>query len=465
MPSEHKINGIPWVLVAALLIGIAIVVNDVSRLIVLSLAFVLPLLFYMSQKPLTLILKCMLAVIFFVPLQDLDSPYLSKLMNDVVMSFSPFQYYDLLKVLKAINPLSIFGIILGIGIFSRIARKRDPGDLRITAIDKLYAVFFLSAFISSLYAISVLGSLNWLFYSVVTGYIVYRAILTLDFQELKGVLRFLVPIASLSALYGIGEYIIGYSLIYGHSIPGRVTSLIGHPVVNGLVFGTVVPFGIAIYMETGKKIFIAATAFIFSAVILTFARGSWLALSVGLLVMLFCFRSRSKLKLFVTVIALAALLGAIPAVNQAIVKRLNESEIDRYSSFNIRRESFPISFSIVKDKPFFGGGPFNSIRNKEIYTIDSTLKKASLENSYLDFLVDVGLVGVGLLILLILTVLKTAIFSYSKDGGIKTYKVAAFASCVILLVNMATFNFDSYRIFHFVAWFYIGLNIVLSRYE
>jgi O-antigen ligase len=137
--------------------------------------------------------------------------------------------------------------------------------------------------------------------------------------------------------------------------------------------------------------------------------------------------------------------------------------VDRYSSFNVRRQSFPIAYSIFRDKPFFGGGPFNSFRHKEDYTVDPIFKATSFENSYLDFLVDLGFVGMGILILLVLSVLKPVFFDLFKDGPLRIYKVASLTSLVIMLINMATFNFDSYRLFHFIVWFVIGINLFFSK--
>lgn len=438
--SENR-TIISWVVLVAFLFGIAIVASDVSRLAVFCLALALPLLFTIAHKSLVFILKCMVAVVFFIP----------------------FSSFDFLNPFKILNPLVILGLILGMKFFLQPAQKREPRDHRLKVIDRIYFVFLFSALISSFCAISILGSLNWIFYSVTTGYFVYRVILMLDFQEIRSVLRFFVFAASLSALYGIGEYAAGYSLIYGHLIQGRLTSLLGHPVAGGLIFATVFPFSLALGIETREKIFIMTSGVLFAAVLFSFARGSWLALSAGLLVMFAFFRFQFKSKLILTVFILAALAAAAPVVNQSILKRLNQNESDRHSSFNARRASFPIAFSIIKDKPFFGGGPFNSIRYKEKYSADLTFKEFSLENSYLDFLVDVGWVGFGILVLLAVTVLKIVASDLLREDRLKIYRVISFVSLTILLVNMFTFNFDSYRLFHFFAWFYIGLNIAFTH--
>lgn len=437
---QNKITDIPWAIIVAFFIGMLMVAGVKGRIIAVSLTLVLPLLFYIAQKPFSYILKLMLVVIFFIP----------------------FPFYDFLNLFKILNPLVILGIVLGLKLFWSHSIQEVPGQRNFTAIDKIYFVFLLSAFISSLHAISLLGALNWILYSVTTGYLVYRALLTLNSREVKNIVKFAVFVASLSALYGIGEYIAAYSLIYGRSIPERLTSLLGHPVINGLVFATVLPFSLTLFLETRKKIFIVTTTVLLLAIVLTFARGSWLALAIGFLTLFSFFRSHLKLRVIIVSVVLLVLIGSVPAVQQAVLRRLNRGESDRYSSFNIRRQSFPIAFSIIQDKLLFGGGPFNADRYKDQYAIDSNLKGLSFENTYLALLVDLGLVGAGLLFLLVLIIAKRIFFSpwAAQEGDI--YRSAGLASFVILLVNMGTFNFDSYRLFHFVIWFLSGLALTFS---
>ncbi len=435
MNKLKKYTALPIILglaVAGLLLK-----DEPMRFLAVFLICAVPIFYYLFQKPFVSILKWVLVIMFFVP----------------------FQFYDFLNPMKVLNPLVILGIILAIKLFYA---KRNV-LCKFTIIDRLYFIFLISAFISSSRAINILGSLNWIFYSVTTGYVVYRAIMILNIQEGKDLLRFLIFAASLSALYGIKEYIAGNSLIYGWSIPDRLTSLLGHPVVNGLVFATVFPFSLVLYIETRKKVFIATSIILFLAIILTFARGSWLALAIGILTMFGYFRFRFKSRLLVTVIILVIFAGLMPAVKQAVVRRLNQSEIGRYSSFNVRKESFPIAISIIKDRLLFGGGPFNADRYKEKYAVDANFKETSFENTYLGLLVDLGIVGIGILFFFVMSIIKRTILSPWGSQGINAYRSGAIASFIILLINMATFNLDSYRLFHFIVWFYIGLAVFFAK--
>lgn len=432
----------PGVVIVAFLVGVAIVASDASRLLALVLGVALPVAFYVSLKPFAFILKCMLAVVFFIP----------------------FQYYDFLNLYKLINPLVVLGVFLGIKLFLRLVIEGKSGGYQVTAVDKFYFILLLSALVSSFFAISILGSLNWLFYSVTTGYFVYRAMLVLDLQGLKSILRFTVFAASLSALWGIGEYFTGYSLIYGRLIQGRLTSLFGHPLLSGLIFATVIPLSLSLYTAKREKVFLLTSAILFLAVVLTLARGSWLALAGGLLVMFSLLRFKLKIRLLFMLAIVVGSLLLIPQSNESVMRRLNESESARYSSFNVRKQAFPVAFGIIKDKPFFGSGPFNAGRYKEKYTFDYNLKGLSFENTYLDFLVELGIVGVIVLFFLGLSIARQVVFGMRGGQETDIYRSGAVAGLVILLINMAAFNFDFYRLFHFVTWFFIALNIAFSKY-
>jgi len=175
------------------------------------------------------------------------------------------------------------------------------------------------------------------------------------------------------------------------------------------------------------------------------------------------FRFRFKLRMLVTVIILVILAGLMPTVKQAVVRKLNQSEIGRYSSFNIRKESLQIAFSIIKDRLLFGGGPFNADRYKEKYAVDMNLKKVSFENAYLGLLVDLGIVGVGILLFFVMSIIKRIILSPWVSQEINAYRIGAVTSFIILLISMATFNFDSYRLFHFITWLYTGLAVFFTK--
>ncbi|MDD5165866.1 MAG: O-antigen ligase family protein [Candidatus Omnitrophica bacterium] len=437
---ENKNIFIIWTVVIAFLLGIAMVTSDISSFAAMLLIFALPLLFYLLHKPFVFILKCMLTVIFFIP----------------------FEHIKFLNLFNVINPLTILGLILCLKIAGQVIIRKKIEGFNLTVIDKLYFLFVISALISTLSAISVLGALNWIFCSFVTGYIVYKVITTLSAQEIEDILKFLVIAGSLCALYGIFEYLLGKSLVYGE-FTGRLTSLIGHPLLNGLIFSTVLPISIFLYFQTKQRRFMYSSIILFIAIIFTLARGSWTSI-IAASVIISVFRMNFRtIKIPVILALFLIVIMLIPMTRQMIFNRITANEQSEYSSFNIRTKSIPLALKIAIDKPIFGRGPFNAGRFKKIYSTNSTLGLASYENTYLGLLVDLGFIGITILLLVYCVALKISLFSKPIDTKNYIFKTVAAFSLVILLINMATFNFDSYRIFHFINWFFISLNIVSSK--
>lgn len=422
-------------------VGVLLIIDANSRFFAIIIASILLIFSYLFQRSFALLLKWILFVVFFIP----------------------FQFYDFLNLFKVFNPLIFLGLIASIKLLHHAWAGPREQETRVVLIDRLYFLFLLSALVSSSRSISLLGALNWLFYSVVTGYVIYRAILTLTPEEIRGVLKFLILVACVGASYGIGEFLMGHSLVLEKFPRGRLTSLFGYPVATGFVFATIVPFSLALYLETKQKRYILSSAILFLTVILTFARGSWLALIISLFFMLYFLRPNLRIKLLLALIILVSFFAFLPSIRQSIINRLYRDETGRYDSFNVRKKAFHVASSIIRDRPFFGVGPFNASYYRRKYTVDVNLKELSFENTYLGLLVNLGFVGMGTLLFLYLAILKVSIFSAWRHSVFDAYRIAAIASFMVLVIDAATFNLDTYRLLHFFTWFLIGLNIAIAK--
>jgi O-antigen ligase len=246
-------------------------------------------------------------------------------------------------------------------------------------------------------------------------------------------------------------------------VTGRLTSLLGHPLDNGLVFVSVMPFSVALFMETREKRYLLALGVLLGALILTLARGSWLALAVGGSAMTIMFVLRGRRRFALALIVTLGIIAVIASASPIVEKRLQESEGGAHSSWGVRREAVPVALAIVHDYPLFGVGPFNSHYYRTAYTKDVKVDKFSFENSYLALWVDFGYVGAGILLLLGLTFMKIGLFSPWRQGPLEIYRVAALTAFITLAVNMATFDFDDNRCFHFFIWFFASLVVVWSQ--
>ncbi len=166
---SNKLLKLVLTVFAALVLGLFFWNGSMSIATSFIMLFLLCLTVYLLQKDYEFILKFMILVVFFIP----------------------FNYFQILNVLNFINLLTLFGCVLGIKFFyNTIILKKS--HLNLNFIDKLYFLFLLSAGISSCFAKSVLGSINWIFYSIFTGFIVYKAVATLNIGAMNRVLRFFI---------------------------------------------------------------------------------------------------------------------------------------------------------------------------------------------------------------------------------------------------------------------------------
>lgn len=394
-----------------------------------------------------LIIKSMFFVAFLVPFQ-----YVSK--------FHLITNERYFKLLNFLNPLTFLGGVLFIWLVSRILKRQDQKNrLRLDGVDILYACFIIFSLLSTVNAKSKLGALNWIFYSLVTGFAVYKGLSIYTLEKVKKILIFLETVATLSAVYGIVEYFSGYSFLMGR-FQERLTSSLGHPLYSGLMYAAALPTGFALYADTKKVRYLVSVFILAMAVVLTFARGSWIALILGLMVMIPFLPSKTKIKLIFFGAILAVVVAGVPFFRESISARLASNEAKGYSSFDIRLRSIPLAFEIIRESPWFGVGPFNASRHQYENSYSQTLRQVgSFENTYLELLVDLGVMGFACFLGIIFIGIKRIFFFRPKDPPRKIYQ-ASFAAClVIVLINIATFNFDSNRLFHFVLWFYLGLGL------
>jgi hypothetical protein len=434
-------------LVAGVALGLLLIGGTTTQVIAVVLSVGLPSMLYLLRLSFATVLKAIIFVIFFIP----------------------FQFFDFLNYQEIGNPF----IFLGVVLFAKMLQDHVSGvrkdRISVPAVDVLYLAFLVSAAISTWGVISLLGALNWIFYSIMTGYLAYRAVLTLTSEETKSVLKFLVLSAAVEAAYGIVEFVHGTSFFLAPQMEGmagttgRLTSLLGHPLDNGLIFVSVIPFSLALFMETGQKRYLYALGVLLAGLILTLARGSWLALAIGVLAMVSLLALRGRMKSALALTVALGILAAVPGVSSVVVKRFETSEEGPHSSWGARREAIPVALSIVHDYPLFGVGPFNDQYYRVAYTSDVRAEQWSFEDSYLALWVDFGYIGVSLLLLLGLTFMRIGLFSPWRQGPLEIYRVAAVTAFISLTVNMATFNFNDNRLSHFIIWFFGGLVVVWSK--
>ena len=243
----------------------------------------------------------------------------------IAVFFIPFSYFPFLNIFNVLNPVVLLGIVLASKVFyekfiikKQVLFQSDP-------IDYLYLAFIISALISTLFAISKLGALNWVFYSYITGFLIYKVLTNLKTEQIVKIVKLIVIIATLCSFYGIVEFLLFRRSLFLPEIrvgTGRLTSCLGHPLLNGIIYTSIWPLSYICYLQTKKRIYILTSFILIVAILLTFSRGSWLAGLIGLFFLFSFLNFRYKLRSLLAFLILGLIFSVISPLRQEVRDRI-----------------------------------------------------------------------------------------------------------------------------------------------
>ena len=242
-------------------------------------------------------------------------------------------------------------------------------------------------------------------------------------------------VGSVVAGYAIVEYLLEQNLVYGplydalgldelqHWSVYRSDATLGHPLVAGLFFATVLGFCTGRWLESHRSRFAAAAVLNGLGIVTTVSRGSYIAaaaaVSVVLLTALCVERQHRARRLLV--LAVFAVGGVLAANSDAFVERGLSAE--GLSSLNSRSSLPQIAVDTARAYHWLGGGPASSLPLAEPYNF----QHLPIENSYLQLLIGIGLWGLALFVLVLVLAAVRAVRgrSFSGLGALVGYATAA----------------------------------------
>jgi len=231
------------------------------------------------------------------------------------------------------------------------------------------------------------------------------------------------------------------------------------------------------------------------SLILTFTRGSYLGFGTSLIFMFFLFifsggktfikENKKYFIIILVVIIIITLLFVIPSplnksgtIISKIKSRISVSQLTQSSSIKSRIAIWKFTTLMIKDNPLLGSGigtyKYNSLRyqarfleqgqNRSIYPYVFATKT---HNEYLQLWAELGIVGLGIFIWLIISYFNYGIKILKKIKG--HYKqgilIGLMGAIVVVLVD-GIFGFPLHLPATLVLfWLSIGLTIVLGRNE
>lgn len=394
---------------------------------------------------------------------------LSKLFENSIFA-KPIIWTSITIALAPIIP-TMMVLVLVIASFMSLLLKASIDEsfqFKHYRINAWIFAFMIVIAISSLISISMAESIKiallmiafTMFYFVVINVITTR-------KQLKVILYIMLVMATLTALYGIRQYMVGD--VYAQAwldedmfedIKMRVYSTLENPNVYGEYLLLVIPFIAALFWtEKGwkKKVFVLmALGITGMALILTFSRGCWLGIIFGLTILALIIDKRFIL---VGILLLLLLPFILPAT---IMERFMSIGNMNDTSTSYRVYIWLGTLSMLRDYWLSGVGmgitSFNTIYPLYSY---HNIKAPHSHNLYLQLIVEYGMVGFIVMLGVIYQYFKMSIISMKqkKDivlGGLMSGMIG------FLLQSMTDHTWYNYRVV-LIFWVIVALTITASK--
>ena len=319
-------------------------------------------------------------------------------------------------------------------------------------------------------------------------------------HQINHLLTSLLVISSLLGIYGIFQYNgIDFAFWKGNIARQQVFGLFGN--VNYFAEYLIVPLPLAISLffatrnRAHKILLLAGILAMGGSLILTFTRGSYLAIGISSLFMFFLYlTSRGKgfvkehKKIFIFILALIILVTFLFALPNPLNKpgtaiskiksRISISQFTKGSSLKRRIAIWGFTTLIIKDYPILGSGlgtfKYNSLsyqaqffdqgENRRLYPYGIADK---VHNEYLQLWAELGIIGLGIFLWLIITYFNYGIklLKRLKDEYKQGIAIGLMGGVVAVLID-AIFGFPLHLPATLVLfWLFIGLIISLNHSE
>ncbi|MEJ8547786.1 O-antigen ligase family protein [Brevibacillus borstelensis] len=241
-----------------------------------------------------------------------------------------------------------------------------------------------------------------------------------DKEQMANMLKVLSLIGFITGLYGIAQVILGVEtpmgwVQEGESTTTRAFSFVTSPNVLGSYMALIAPIsvGLALYVKNGKErlVWIAVALTSLLALVLTGSRGAWIALAAALFACFYIWKKRwAGYMVLAGIVGVLALYFFVPESVPLVgtiknrIFTLFTPEYLNASAQAGRLQRWVTAYDRMRLEPLFGvglghhGGAVGSRHFGTIYT-DSYLFKS---------IAELGLIGVGLLIGLIVMIFRYA---------------------------------------------------------
>ena len=379
---------------------------------------------------------------------------------------------------KAPGPLPVDSVVIGIALLLTAAGLdylRHGESAKSGAYALPLALFLSIGAVSLIFALDRLeGATVWMRYAgyFLLVFAVARAVRSRD--HLVAYAGIALVAAAVSALFGLEQYLNRPDLSIGMagldlSIKGRIAGTYENPNFFGEYLVLLIPLGIALALAPGSRArrasFGVLALILTVALVLTYTRGSWLSLALGLAV--FALLTKRWLLWVFGAAALAA-LAALPGIASRLLSSFDLSQ----GTGAFRLKLWRIPAQMIADHPVLGVGLGNYLATFTEYVFrDPNLSVGWVQygahNSYLTIWAETGTLGLLAFLLVAGAALRSVISLHrrvaGKDPFIQYVNAALAAGITGFLFNSMTSNSLLHPRAAVFFWILIGLQLGLSR--
>ncbi len=280
--------------------------------------------------------------------------------------------------------------------------------------------------------------------------------------------------AFIVSLYGIYQYIIGVPVqaawvdVEHHPLlQTRVYSVFGNPNVLAEYLILIIPFGLALFLtarNTWKKLlFLCITAAMGITMLMTFSRGGWMGLAVAITIFALLRDRRVFVLLFLLV--LAAVVYMPDVVLQRAATMFSVTDSSNLYRITVWQESLNIARDYWSTGVGFGHKAFQEIY--PYYMITRVKAPFHVHNTFLQYLVETGVLGLMALLWLLASIFKQGLKGLQRlqDGFLRHVLMASLAATAGILAHGLGEHVLYLPKIIFLFWINVGIIFLCIRLD
>lgn len=407
-------------------------------------------------------------------------------------------YFGVLQTIKIVVALSMLGLIIKKPVYAVLAYilsipfvsdmsalimgivvifsygidfiRKGQFRFRFTQANLLLVLFSITIVSNTFLSISPQGSFrDLIIHLVAIGLLFVLVNSKKSHKDIYLINTFLTLIAAIVSIHGIYQYFNGAPMGSGWvdmtqnpDLKVRVYSVFENPNILAEYLIMIFPVSMALFFHSEtyvkKTFFGLASLLILICDGLTYSRGSW----IGLVFAIVVFIVLIDFKKIILLIPVG--VGSLFILPTSILQRISTIGSLKDSSNFYRFNLLNMAIDILKDYWFSGIGiGYLTFREISPFYIRTAMDPYHTHNTYLQISIELGVIGIALFLLLILSIFKMGVNSVvnTESKFVKYFSAAYLASLSGILVNgLAEHVLYNPKII-LVFWFIVAMNLCM----